>query len=95
MSTQPRNSRLTLWRMASGPDNSEKASAHRLYDVWATIVVAMVLYVLPLIAVAIDELVLGTYWLVSHFPEGSRTVFFRIYPFIGSLSDVGPKGRSG
>ena len=71
--------------MASGPHDSVKASEHRASGVWATLIVLLLLYALPLAAVAIDELVLGTYWLVSNFPDGSRTVFYHVYPFLRFL----------
>lgn len=48
----------------------------------AAIIIALVLYLLPLVAVAIDELALKTFWLARTFPEGSRSVFLAAYPFL-------------
>ena len=71
--------------MISEPYGSAEADEQRVSGVWATLIVVLLLYVLPLIAIAIDELVLGTYWIASRFPDGSRAVFFHIYPFLRFL----------
>jgi hypothetical protein len=44
--------------------------------------VLLIIYVLPLLAVAVDELVLGTYWIAKQFPDEARRVFFYVYPFL-------------
>jgi hypothetical protein len=51
----------------------------------STIMAAIFLYLLPLVAVAIDEIVLKTYWIVGNFPDGSRSLFFDVYPFLRFL----------
>jgi hypothetical protein len=71
--------------MAAARRKSEVDPDNRLSGLWATLIVGVFFYVLPLIAVAIDELALGTYWLVRNFPEGSRSVFFDVYPFLRFL----------
>lgn len=48
----------------------------------AIVILLLALYVLPLIAVAIDEFVLRTFWFVRNFPDGSRSRFFDVYPFL-------------
>jgi hypothetical protein len=48
----------------------------------AIVILLLVLYLLPLLAVAIDEFVLRTFWFVRTFPDGSRSVFFKVYPFL-------------
>jgi hypothetical protein len=48
----------------------------------AAIIIALVLYLLPLVAVAIDELALRTFWFARTFPEESRSVFLTVYPFL-------------
>jgi hypothetical protein len=46
------------------------------------IILILAIYLLPLIAVAVDELVLHTFWFVRTFPDGSRSIFFNVYPFL-------------
>jgi hypothetical protein len=65
---------------------SNAATGDRLSGVWAAIIALLILYILPLLAVAIDELVLGTYWFAKMFPgDGMRDVFFTVYPFLRFL----------
>ena len=45
-------------------------------------VLLLVIYILPLFAVAVDEFVLRTFWFVKNFPDGSREMFFKVYPFL-------------
>ncbi len=71
--------------MRCDSEDFEVAAENRLSGLWAAIISVLILYLLPLLAVAIDELVLGTYWFVSNFPEGSREVFFVVYPFLKFL----------
>jgi hypothetical protein len=63
----------------------EAAAGDRLSRVWATIITLLILYFLPLALVAVDELVLGTYWFVKAFPDGAREVFLTVYPFVRFL----------
>jgi uncharacterized integral membrane protein len=64
----------------------EAATGDRLSGVWAAIIALLILYLLPLLTVAIDELVLGTYWFAKMFPgDGMREVFFAVYPFLRFL----------
>ena len=39
------------------------------------------LYILPLALVFLDEFMLGTFWLVRHFPNG-KVVFHALYPWL-------------
>jgi len=47
--------------------------------------VMLIVYVLPLLALAVDELVLETYWIAKQFTDEARTVFFYVYPFLRYL----------
>lgn len=60
-------------------DPSRKSTGARAATV---IIVMLTVYLLPLLAVVTDELLLGTFWLSRNFPDGSRDVFFRAYPFL-------------
>jgi hypothetical protein len=61
---------------------TDAAQSRHGSPVAAIVVLLLVLYVLPLIAVAIDEFVLRTFWFVKNFPVGSREMFFKVYPFL-------------
>jgi hypothetical protein len=63
----------------------EATAGERLSGVWAAIITLLILYSLPLALVAVDEFVLGTYWFVTTFPDGSREVFLTVYPFVRFL----------
>lgn len=49
------------------------------------IIVMLTVYLLPLLAIVTDEFLLGTFGLSRNFPDGSRDVFFRAYPFLASF----------
>lgn len=71
--------------MKRAPGEPEAATGDRLSGVWATIITLLILYFLPLVLVAVDEFVLGTYWFVKTFPDGAREVFLAVYPFVRFL----------
>jgi hypothetical protein len=68
--------------MATARDETEPGPGGRWSTLWTVLILALVVYVLPLIALAIDELILGTYWIHKQFPRGARAVFFDVYPFL-------------
>ncbi len=70
--------------MRRKPSN-DAADEPRRSGAVAFLVIAVVIDIVPLIAVAIDEFVLKTYWLARNFPKGSRAVFFDVYPFLRFL----------
>ncbi len=57
----------------------------RLSRFWAVLILLLILYIIPLIAIAIDEIVLRTFWIARQFPPGARSVFFDVYPFLRFL----------
>jgi hypothetical protein len=58
-------------------------SGRSRHSTWAPLITAvLLLYLVPLFVVLIDELVLRTCWLARHFPDGSRAVFYTVYPFV-------------
>jgi hypothetical protein len=71
--------------MAAEKEKPEAAAGERWSALWATLIIALIVYVLPLIALAIDEYVLGTYWISRAAPAGSREVLFNVYPFLNFL----------
>jgi hypothetical protein len=72
--------------MGRARDEQAAESRDRLSGVWATIITLLILYFLPLLAVAVDELVLGTYWFTKIFPgDKLREVFYTVYPFLRFL----------
>lgn len=68
--------------MAAPQSEADVAPGNRWAPFCALLVMAVVVYLLPLIALAIDEFVLKTYWIARQFPPGARTVFFDVYPFL-------------
>ncbi len=75
----------TLRVMAHKTEKPDAAVGDRWSTLWTTLIIALIVYVLPLVALAIDELVLGTYWISRTAPAGSREVFFNVYPFLRFL----------
>jgi hypothetical protein len=73
--------------MCAMQQDSNRADSHepRRSGLQLAIIAAIVIYLLPLLAVAIDEIVLETYWFFSNFPKGSRSLFFDVYPFLRFL----------
>jgi len=61
---------------------TDAAQSRHGSPVAAILILLLVLYLLPLLAVAIDEFVLRTFWFVRNFPDGSRDRFFDVYPFL-------------
>jgi hypothetical protein len=69
--------------MGRARDEQAAESRERLSGVWATIIALLILYFLPLLAVVVDELVLGTFWFAGLFSgDKLREVFFTVYPFL-------------
>jgi hypothetical protein len=71
--------------MGDKPDKSAATTENRWSAWYGPAIAAIVIYVLPLLALAVDEFVLGTYWIHRQFPPGARTVFFDAYPFLTFL----------
>ena len=61
--------------------HAEPGFVNRQSTLWTIVVAVLILYAMPLIALAIDELVLGTYWILKRFPREAQEVFFYVYPF--------------
>jgi hypothetical protein len=68
--------------MAAPQREADVAAGNRWGPLRALLVMAVVVYLLPLIALGIDEIVLETYWIAKQFPRGARAVFFDVYPFL-------------
>jgi hypothetical protein len=45
------------------------------------LLIALVVYFIPFVAIVVDEGILHTFWFSSHFPKGLGDVFRTIYPF--------------
>jgi hypothetical protein len=74
---------MTLDRPAMNQDAKVDVSNRGQTSAIGTIIILLlVIYLFPLIAVAVDELVLHTFWFVRTFPDGSRSIFFNVYPFL-------------
>ena len=65
----------TRGRAKPGPENRQST-------MWTVAVVVLILYFIPLVAAAVDEEVLGTYWLAKQFPPEAKTLYFYVYPFM-------------
>ena len=51
-------------------------------SVWSKwLMVALIIYILPFVAIAIDEEVLKTFWFSHHLPDKVGDVLRAIYPF--------------
>jgi hypothetical protein len=71
--------------MAAPQDETDPPPTDRWSILWTALILALVVYVLPLLALAIDELILGTNWIHKQFPPGARSLFFDAYPFLRFL----------
>lgn len=63
--------------MSQEPDGDKS----RLPSLWMCLAFALVIYLLPFVAIAIDERVLKTYWFSHHLPNQAGEVFHALYPF--------------
>jgi hypothetical protein len=68
--------------MAAAHDETAPATRPLWSKLGTALILSLIVYVLPLIALAIDELILGTFWISKQFPRGARSVFFDAYPFL-------------
>jgi hypothetical protein len=71
--------------MADKSEISDAAPGERWSTVWVTVIAALMVYLLPLVALVVDELVLKTFWISRTAPRGARDVFFMVYPFLKFL----------
>lgn len=60
----------------------EPRPGNRLSTLWTVAVFVLILYLTPLLVVAVDEEILGTYWLSQHFPAEAQKLYFYAYPFM-------------
>src|SRR5690349_1697116 len=62
-----------------GRNSDDSRSITRVW--WQWLIVAFIIYILPFIAIAIDEGALKTFWFSSHLPHEAGDLVRSLYPF--------------